>query len=68
MVGFGRPNKLVESLPSNGFTLLVTMNELSWAQIAEIEKLKSIVYLLHAGRNKVKLFVPDVTEIHQTYK
>lgn len=68
LVGFSRPNELIESLPSNGFTLLVTLSQLSWAQIAEIEKLESVVYLLHAGRNKVKLFVPDVTEIHQTYK
>ncbi len=67
LVGFGRPNELIASLPSNGFTLLVKFKDLSWSQISQIEKIDSIVYLLHAGRNKVKLFVNDVTQIKNIY-
>ncbi|MFW9824927.1 MAG: ABC transporter ATP-binding protein [Candidatus Thorarchaeota archaeon] len=68
LVGFGRPNELIASLPSNGFSLLVKFENLSWSAIKEIEELDSVVYLLHAGRNKAKLFVPDVNEIQKIYK
>ncbi|MHA1972082.1 MAG: ABC transporter ATP-binding protein [Candidatus Hodarchaeales archaeon] len=68
LVGFGRPNELIASLPSQGFHLLVKFGNLSWSQTREIKKLNSVVYVLHAGRNKLKLFLEDVNEIHNIYK
>jgi ABC-2 type transport system ATP-binding protein len=68
LVGFGRPNELIASLPSNGFSLLVKFHSLSWSKLRQIESLESVVYLLHAGRNKVKLFVPDVNKIQKIFK
>ena len=68
LVGFGRPNELIASLPSGGLTLSVTFAELTWPDVTRIEKLESVVYVLHAGRNKIKLFVPDVNQIQKVYR
>jgi ABC-2 type transport system ATP-binding protein len=68
LVGFGRPNELIESLPSKGLALLVKFETLSWSDLPKIENLDSVIYILHAGRNKVKLFVPDVNEIQKIFK
>lgn len=63
-----RPNELISSIPSNGFSLIVKFENLPWQSLDEIEELDSVVYVLHAGRNKVKLFVLDVNEIHKIFK
>ena len=68
LIGFGRPNELIVSLPSGGLTLSVTFQDLNWSDVTRIEDLESIVYVLHAGRNKIKLFVPDVNQIQIVYR
>lgn len=67
IVGYGKPNDLVESLPSQGMALLVKFDELKWSQIPSIQNLPDVVYVLHAGRNTVKLFLKDVSKLKSTY-
>ncbi|MHA1730068.1 MAG: ABC transporter ATP-binding protein [Promethearchaeota archaeon] len=66
LVGFGKPRILVESLPSSGKLMLAKFKKIDPRK--DIEKIKTIhgiEYVLHAGRNKLKICVKDINKIDQ---
>lgn len=68
VVGYGKPNELIAELPSKGNSILVKFENITWEQITQLEELKSIKYVLHSGRNKVKLFIEDTRNTVELYK
>ena len=64
VIGFGKPKELVESLPSHGRMLEMTLknfnNRYDKQRLLEIS---NILYVLNAGRNKIKIFVKDTNKI-----
>ena len=66
IVGFGKPRDLVESLPSKGKLINITINQLDSRQdIPRILTIPSVQFCLNAGRNKLKLFVDNVENISE---
>ena len=64
IIGFGKPKELIESLPSNGRLIMMKFNNLNNRKvIPHILKIHGIHYVLNAGRNKLKIFMEDVTKI-----
>lgn len=68
VVGYGKPNELIAELPSQGNAITIKFDNISWYQISQLEKLKSIKYVLNSGRNKVKLFIEDSRNTVELYK
>jgi ABC-2 type transport system ATP-binding protein len=68
LVGYGRPNDLIQLLPSKGKVVTIKFEELHWSDIPRIESLDSVKFVLHSGRNKLKIFIDKIEEnFHQTY-
>lgn len=62
--GFGKPKELVESLPSQGKMIIVKFKELdNRTAIPTILKIKGVVHVLNAGRNKLKIFVENIADV-----
>lgn len=67
--GFGKPKELVESLPSNGKMIIAMFKELdNRVAIPAIMKIKDVVYVLNAGRNKLKIFIENIDEANVVIK
>ncbi len=63
LVGFGKPKVLVESLPSNGRMMLAKFTEVDTrSDIQQILSLDEVVHVLHAGRNKLKIFLKKIDD------
>ncbi|MBN2154441.1 MAG: ABC transporter ATP-binding protein [Candidatus Lokiarchaeota archaeon] len=64
VTGYGRPVELIESLPSNGKSVLLELESFNPQQKMErIFRVDGVQYVLNAGRNKLKLFVQDTGNI-----
>ncbi|MHA1168329.1 MAG: ABC transporter ATP-binding protein [Candidatus Hodarchaeales archaeon] len=69
LVGYGRPNDLIQLLPSKGRVATIKFAKLNWSDIPAIEALDSVRFTLHSGRNKLKIFIDKIEEnFHQTYE
>ncbi|MBD3352972.1 MAG: ATP-binding cassette domain-containing protein [Candidatus Lokiarchaeota archaeon] len=64
LVGFGKPKVLVESLPSNGQMLFAKFNQIDIrTDPGRIKEIEGVENVLLAGRNKLKVFVSDISNI-----
>lgn len=64
LVGFGKPKVLVESLPSEGRMMLAKFKEIDTRNdIDKIMSIDRVKHVLHAGRNKLKIFVEDADHL-----
>ncbi len=64
LIGFGQPKELVESLPSNGRMAIIKFDKLNNRKdIPRIESdIPSVVHVLNAGRNRLKVFIDDIDD------
>lgn len=62
LVDSRKPRNCVESLPNKGFGYEITFEELSIEQEEILSSIKKLIYFLHIGRNKFKLFVNSNTD------
>lgn len=67
LVSFGPPDEMINSLPSAGNILLCRFDYLNLKQINTIKKLEEVEFVLHAGRNQLKLFLKDFYQFRKTY-
>ena len=66
LAAFGRPKALIEQLPSNGRMLVIKFERLdNRRDLTRLEKIEGIVHVLNAGRNKLKLFLEDMSEMEE---
>ena len=68
LVDSRQPRECVENLPNKGFGYEITFEELSIEQEDILSSIKKIIYFLHIGRNKFKIFCNsnvDFVEITQ---
>ncbi|MHA1678585.1 MAG: ATP-binding cassette domain-containing protein, partial [Promethearchaeota archaeon] len=64
IVGFGKPKELIESLPSNGQMIEMKLKNFNnQKDIPRLLKIPDVLYVLSAGRNKIKIFVKDTNKI-----
>ena len=64
IVGFGKPKELIESLPSNGQMVEMKLRNFNnHKDIPRLLKIPDVLYVLSAGRNKIKIFVKDTNKI-----
>jgi ABC-type multidrug transport system ATPase subunit len=67
LISFGAPDDMIASLPSGGKVIVCRFKYLNLSQIRTIKKLENIEFVLHAGRNQIKLFLKDFSELRKTY-
>jgi ABC-type multidrug transport system ATPase subunit len=66
LAGFGKPKTLVESLPSNGRMMITRFKNLDIRNdMKRILAIPSVKNVLHAGRNKVKIFSDDLDHVQK---
>ncbi|MHA1718395.1 MAG: ABC transporter ATP-binding protein [Promethearchaeota archaeon] len=64
VIGFGKPKELIESLPSHGRLIEMTLKDFNNRKdIQRILQISSVLYVLNAGRNKIKIFMKDTNKI-----
>lgn len=68
ILGYGSPKSLIDSLPSRGVALSVKFEHLSWEDIDRIVNLELVASVLHTGRNAIKLFSEDISQISAIYE
>ncbi len=68
LISFGPPDEMISSLPSAGNILLCRFDYLNLNQIKKIKELKGVEFVLHAGRNQLKLFLKDFYRFRDTYQ
>jgi len=67
LVSYGTPDDMIQSLPSEGKVILCRFRYLGLNQIKAIKGLENVEFVLHAGRNQIKLFLKDFTQFRKTY-
>jgi len=67
LVSFGDPDDLIQSLPSGGKVISCRFKYLDLNQIKAIKELENVEFVLHAGRNQIKLFLKDFSKFRNTY-
>lgn len=67
LVSFGAPDDLIQSLPSGGKVISCRFTYLDLNQIKAIKELENVEFVLHAGRNQIKLFLKDFSKFRNTY-
>ncbi|MHA1821007.1 MAG: ABC transporter ATP-binding protein [Promethearchaeota archaeon] len=66
LVGFGKPKELVESLPSKGKMLHALFKQMDTRRdLKRLKEVEGIKYILHSGRNQVKIFSDKIDEIYE---
>jgi ABC-type multidrug transport system ATPase subunit len=64
LASFGKPKELVESLPSKGNMMVCQFSKIDTrSDIKNLLSIQGVKHVLHAGRNKLKLFVDDIHNI-----
>ena len=64
IIGFGKPNELIESLPSNGQMIEMKLKNFNnQKDISRLLIIPDVLYVLNSGRNKIKIFVKDTNQI-----
>ena len=66
LAGFGKPKALVESLPSGGRMMITRFKDLDVRHdMKRILSIPTVKNVLHAGRNKLKIFSDDLDHVQQ---
>ncbi len=64
---FGSADDMIQSLPSGGKIILCKFKYLDLNQIKVIKRLQNVEFVLHSGRNQIKLFLKDFSQFRKTY-
>ncbi len=64
LISFGSADDMIQALSSGGRVVLCRFKYLNFNQI---KALKNVEFVLHAGRNQIKLFLKDFSQFRQTY-
>ncbi|MHA2059929.1 MAG: hypothetical protein ACW976_04040, partial [Candidatus Ranarchaeia archaeon] len=54
------PEDLVNDLPGRGKGIEISFNAVTWQLMRDLERLPDVEYIIRSGRNKVKIFAPDI--------